>query len=446
VSLEQPAATTAWQRWLKALEVYRDRKQLVILLQGFSSGMPFLLSGSVLTYWMATEKVDLTTIGIFGLVGLPYALKFLWAPAVDRLPLPLLDRWLGRRRGWMLLTQLGILLSTLLLALSNPVDSPGLTAFAAVLIAFFSATQDIAIDAYRIEIQDDDEQGAGAATTQLGYRIALWIVDALALLLPSFVSWPVTLSVIAALALVGVFTTFLAEEPTSALPPTTTAANWVEEAIVRPFAEFLAYRGWVVILLFALLYKYGDALGGSMARPFYVQMGFSGPEIFGVTKSFGVAATILGGLVGGVLVARYGIFKSLLIAGILQAVTNLLFSWQAQAGHDIVVLTIAISADNFTGALGGVAFIAYLSSLCTAGMAGTQYALLTSLMAFGRTALSAGGGWLAAHTGWMVFWMLTTLLAVPGLLLLLWLWHIAKSEAKDQEAQKETPPSGTKEG
>jgi len=341
----------------------------------------------------------------------------------------------------MLVTQVGILLSTLLLALSDPVSSPWLTAFAAVLVAFFSATQDIAIDAYRIEILNDDEQGAGAATTQLGYRIALWIVDALALLLPSIVPWPVTLSVIAALALVGIVTTFLAEEPKSALPPATTTEGWLKEAVIRPFAEFLAYRGWVVILLFALLYKYGDALGGSMARPFYVQMGFSGPEIFGVTKSFGVAATLLGGLVGGVLVARYGIFKSLLIAGILQAVTNLLFSWQAQAGHDIVVLTVAISADNFTGAVGGVAFIAYLSSLCTAGMAGTQYALLTSLMAFGRTALSAGGGWLAAHTGWTVFWMLTTLLAVPGLLLLLWLWHIA-----GQEAEKETPPSGTKEG
>jgi PAT family beta-lactamase induction signal transducer AmpG len=441
VSLEQPAATTVWQRWRRALEVYRDRRQLVILLQGFSSGMPFLLSGSVLTYWMATEKVDLTTIGIFGLVGLPYALKFIWAPLVDRMPLPALDRWLGRRRSWMLVTQAGILLSTLLLALSDPVQGPWLTAFAAVLVAFFSATQDIAIDAYRIEILNDDEQGAGAATTQLGYRTALWIVDALALLLPSIVPWPVTLGVIAALALVGVVTTFLAEEPKSALQPTTTAANWFEEAIIRPFAEFLAYRGWVVILLFALLYKYGDALGGSMARPFYVQMGFSGPEIFGVTKSFGVAATLLGGLVGGVLVARYGIFKSLLIAGILQAVTNLLFSWQAQAGHDIVVLTIAIGADNFTGALGGVAFIAYLSSLCTAGMAGTQYALLTSLMAFGRTALSAGGGWLAAHTGWTVFWMLTTLLAVPGLLLLLWLWHIA-----EHGAEKGTPPSGTKEG
>jgi len=181
-------------------------------------GMPFLLSGSVLTYWMATEKVDLTTIGIFGLVGLPYALKFAWAPLVDRMPLPLIDRWLGRRRSWMLLTQVGILLSTLLLALSNPVEGPWLTAFAAVLVAFFSATQDIAIDAYRIEILNDDEQGAGAATTQLGYRIALWIVDALALLLPSFVPWPVVLSAIAGLAVVGIVTTFVAEEPRSSLP------------------------------------------------------------------------------------------------------------------------------------------------------------------------------------------------------------------------------------
>src|SRR5262249_9920465 len=327
--------------------------------------------------------------------------------------------------------------ATLLLALSNPVEGPWLTAFAAVLVAFFSATQDIAIDAYRIEILNDDQQGAGAATTQLGYRIALWIVDALALLLPSFVPWPVVLSVIAGLALVGVVTTFLAEEPRSSLPPPSTTTNWLKEAVIRPFAAFVAYRGWVVILLFALLYKYGDALGGSMARPFYVQMGFSGPEIFGVTKSFGVAATIAGGLAGGVLVARYGIFKSLFVAGILQAVTNLLFSWLAEAAHDIVVLPIAITLDNSTGALGGVAFIAYLSSLCTKGMAGTQYALLTSLMAFGRTALSAGGGWLAAHTGWTIFWVLTTLLAIPGLLLLLWLWR---------GAGKKKPPSSRRRG
>ncbi|MBS0547404.1 MAG: MFS transporter [Proteobacteria bacterium] len=399
---------------------------------GFSSGMPFLLSGSTLGYWMSTVGVDLTTIGLFALVGIPYAFKFAWAPLVDQMPLPVLDRMLGRRRSWMLVTQVGILLSTVALGWSDPLHTPWATAAAAFTIAFFSATQDIAVDAYRIEILRDDEQGAGSATTQLGYRIALWVVDAMALLLPSLLPWPVVLSLIATLALIGMATTLYAEEPQAIHRAADSAATWVKEAVVRPFAEFFAYRGWVVILLFALLYKYGDALGGQMARPFYNELGFTGPEIFGVTKSFGVAATILGGLAGGVMVARYGLFKSLLVAGILQAVTNLLFCWQAQAGHDIVVLTFAITADNFTGALGGVAFIGYLSSLCTAGMAGTQYALLTSLMAFGRTAMSSGGGWLAAHTGWTTFWLATTLLAIPGLLLLLWLWR---------QQPKETPPS-----
>lgn len=436
MSLGQAAPST-WSRWVKAAEVYRDRRQLIILLMGFASGMPLLLTLSVLTYWMSKIGVNLTTIGIFALVGTPYAFKFAWAPLVDQMPLPLLDRLLGRRRSWMLLAQVGILLSTVGMAFSDPVNAPWTTALAAVAVAFFSATQDIAVDAYRIEILSDAEQGAGSATTQLGYRIALWIVDAMALLLSAILPWSVVLCLIASLILVGIATTLYAEEPKALRPRLRSAEAWIKEAVVRPFAEFFAYRGWVVILLFALLYKYGDALGGTMARPFYNEIGFSGPEIFGITKSFGVAATIVGGLLGGVLVARYGLFKSLLVAGILQAVTNLLFSLQAQVGHDLVVLAFAISADNFTGALGGVAFIGYLSSLCTTGMAGTQYALLTSLMAFGRTTLSAGGGWMAAQTGWTTFWMLTTLLAIPGLLLLLWLWH---------SAQKETPPSGQKEG
>ena len=431
------SAQSTWDRWVRAAAVYRDRRQLIILLMGYSSGMPFLLTSAVLSYWMTKVGVDLTTIGIFVLVGTPYAFKFVWAPLVDQLPLPGLDAWLGRRRSWMLLAQAGVLVSTLALAWSDPVQTPWFTAAAAFAIAFFSATQDIAVDAYRIEILNDDEQGAGSATTQLGYRIALWIVDAMALLLPTILPWPMVLSAIAALIVVGIVTTFFATEPQSERPVIASTGAWVNQAVVRPFAEFFAYRGWVVILLFALLYKYGDALGGSMARPFYVALGFTGPEIFGVTKSFGVAATILGGLAGGIVVARYGLFKALLVGGILQAVTNLLFSWQAVAGHDIVVLTLAITADNFTGSLGSIAFVAYLSSLCTSGMAGTQYALLTSLMAFGRTTLSAGGGWLAASIGWPAFWLATTLLAIPGLLLLLWLWRIA---------QKETPPSTRKEG
>jgi PAT family beta-lactamase induction signal transducer AmpG len=425
-------AQGAWDRWLEALAVYRDRRQLAILLMGFASGMPLLLTGSVLGYWMSKVGVNLQTIGIFALVGTPYAFKFVWAPLVDHTPLPLLDRWLGRRRGWMLLSQVGILLSILALAFSDPTSDPWVTAAAAVAIAFFSATQDIVIDAYRIEILNDEEQGAGSATTQLGYRIALWTVDAMALLLPSVVPWPVVFCAIAALMLVGLGATLVSREPTIARPHAGSPRQWLHQAAVAPFAEFMAYRGWVVILLFALLYKFGDAIGGTMARPFFNEIGFTGPEIFGITKSFGIVATILGAIVGGVVVARYGLLKALLVGGVLQAVTNLLFAWQAAAGHDIVVLAVAISADNFTGSLGSIAFVAYLSSLCTSGMAGTQYAMLTSLMAFGRTTMSAGGGWLAANTGWPTFWVMTTALAVPGLLLLLWLRHLA---------QKETPPS-----
>ena len=432
------SARSVWDRWVQAAEVYRNRKQLIILLMGFSSGAPFLLTLSVLTYWMASVKVDLTTIGLFSLVGTPYAFKFLWAPLIDRLPLPVLDRWLGRRRSWMLVSQIGLLIAVLFLAWSDPNTAPVRTAIAAVAVAFWSATQDIVIDAYRIELLSDDEQGAGSATTQLGYRIALWIVDAVALLLPTFIPWPYVLTITATFGLVGIWTTFIADEPHSQKHALTQGGGtWLSDAILRPFTEFVAHRGWVLILLFALFYKYGDALGGTMARPFYLQMGFTGPEIFGVTKTFGAGATLLGGIVGGVLVARYGLFRALFICGVLQAVTNLLFSWQAEVGHSLIVLTLAITLDSFTGALGGVAFIGYLSSLCTAGMAGTQYALLTSLMAAGRTWMSAGGGWLAAHTGWTVFWVLTTLLAVPGLLLLLWLWQVT---------QKGTPPSRTKEG
>ena len=195
MSFAQSVQST-WGRWFKAAEVYRDRRQLIILLMGFASGMPFLLTGATLTYWMSRTDVNLTTIGLFALVGTPYAFKFAWAPLVDQLPLPLLDRWLGRRRSWMLLAQVGILLSVVLLAWSDPARTPWFTAAAAVLVAFFSATQDIAVDAYRIEILRDEEQGAGSATTQLGYRIALWIVDAMSLLLPSLLPWPVVISLI----------------------------------------------------------------------------------------------------------------------------------------------------------------------------------------------------------------------------------------------------------
>jgi len=414
--------------WGRALSVYRDRRFVYILLMGFSSGLPLLLTLSTLSYWLATVGIDKTAIGLFALVGLPYSFKFLWAPVIDHVALPFVTRRFGRRRGWALVIQAALIGGILLMGLTDPARDPWTTALAAFVIAFFSASQDIVVDAYRIEILAEHEQGAGAAATQTGYRFGLLLAGAGAVALSDFVGWPVIFAALAACVLVGVAAVLLAPEPQVAERVWHGAAgspqDWLDNAVVAPFRDFLTRPGWLVILAFVLLYKFGDAIGGVMANPFYVALGFTGVEIASVTKIFGMVATLAGILAGGVLVARYGIFTALLVGGILQAATNLLFALQAMVGNDVAVLALTIGADNFTGGLGSAAFVAYLSSLCSAAFTGTQYALLTSLMAAGRTLLSSGGGWLADQTDWVTFFVLTTGLAAPGLLLLLWLMRL----------------------
>jgi PAT family beta-lactamase induction signal transducer AmpG len=233
---------------------------------------------------------------------------------------------------------------------------------------------------------------------------------------------------------IGILTTLFCAEPRVMHERAKSVGDWLNKAAWRPFAEFMRHHGWLAILVFAIVYKVGDAIGSNMSRPFYDRIGFSGLEILGVTKSFGIAATIAGALVGGVLVARYGIFRSLLIGGVAQAVTNLLFTWLSLNGHDFLVLTTAITVDNFTNSIGSIAFVAYLSSLCTKGLAATQYALLTSLVAFGRTVLASGSGKIATLADWPIFWALTALLAIPGLLLLLYLWRLERKQPAAQPA------------
>jgi len=433
-----PARTVRGPRrsWGEALAVYRDRRLFVILLMGFSSGLPLLLTLSTLSYWLAKIGVDKTTIGVFALVGLPYTVKFLWAPAIDHLRLPFLGRRLGRRRGWALAIQGALILAILALGATDPATDPWSTALAAFVVAFFSASQDIVIDAYRIEILEDAEQGAGAAATQVGYRGGLLVAGAGAIALSDFVAWPSIFAMLAAAVLVGVAAVLIAPEPerdpsahpeiAAADPKREKVRAWLDYAVVQPFVDILRRRGWVLILGFVLLYKFGDAIGGVMANPFYVELGFTGVEIASVSKVFGVAATVAGVVAGGVMVARFGIMKALVVGGILQAVTNLLFAAQAAIGHDIAMLAVSIGADNFTGGLGSAAFVAYLSSLCNTAFTGTQYALLTSFMAFGRTVLSAGGGWLADHMDWIAFFVATTVLAVPGMVLLVLLMRLAR--------------------
>ena len=389
---------------------------LAILLMGFASGLPLLLTTSTLSYWLARRGVDKTAIGLFALVGVPYSLKFLWAPVLDFVRVPWLGERLGRRRAWTLVSQALLVLAVLGMGATDPARAPFATALLALAVAFCSATQDVAVDAYRIEVLREYEQGAGAAATQSGYRIGLLVAGAGAIALSDFVAWPVVFATLAALVGVGAVAVALAPEPPAPAPAP--AVDWTH-AFLDPLRDLLSREHAAAIIAFALLYKFGDAIAGAMANPFYVELGFSGVEIASVTKVFGIVANLLGVIAGGVFVARAGVFRALLIGGILQAATNLLFAVQAQVGHDVAMLALAIGADGFTGGLASSAFVAYLSGLCRTGMSATQFALLTSLMATGRTVLASGSGWLADATDWTTFFVATTLLAIPGLLLLL---------------------------
>jgi len=407
----------AKQSLREALALYADPRLLAVLAMGFASGLPLLLTTATLSYWLARVGVDKTTIGLFALVGLPYALKFLWAPAMDHLPVPWLSARLGRRRGWALATQLGLALAILALGGTDPARAPLATALWALVVAFLSASQDVAIDAWRIEILREHEQGAGAAATQVGYRVGLLAAGAGAIALSDWLPWSTVFAVLAALLGVGMLAVLLAAEPPAPARGRAPRGG-TAHAFLDPLRDFATRPRWLTILAFALLYKFGDAISGVMANPFFVELGFSGVEIASVTKVFGIMATAAGVLAGGVLVARLGIFRALLAGGVLQAATNLLYSLQAQVGPDLGLLAVVVGTDGFTGGLGSAAFVAYLSSLCRAEFTATQYALLTSLVAGGRTVLSAGGGWLADQLAWGSFFALTAALAVPGLLLL----------------------------
>jgi MFS transporter, PAT family, beta-lactamase induction signal transducer AmpG len=416
--------------WLDSLRVYREPRLLAVLFMGFSSGLPLPLTFGTLSFWLAETGISRTSIGLFALIGISYSFKFLWSPFIDRLPLPWITRRLGRRRGWALTIQALLALAILALGFTDPRTDPGLVALAAVIVAFLSASQDIVIDAFRIELLKPEEQGAGAAATQWGYRFGMIASSAGALFAAEFGGWQLAFTIMAALMGVGMLTVWLTREPAGSAAalapmPGDTAMQrtiaWIERAVFAPFADFMTRPGWIAILVFVVLYKFGDALAGVMSNPFYVAMGFSKLEVASISKVFGVAATLAGLAAGGVMVYRLGMYQALLACGVLQAVSNLMYALQSLVGHDIGMLTVTIGIENFTGGMGSAAFVAYLSSLCNVAFTATQYALLSSLATVGRTTLSASGGWLADQLDWFVFFVLTTGAALPGIVMVLWL-------------------------
>jgi PAT family beta-lactamase induction signal transducer AmpG len=414
--------------WRRVADTYREPRLLAVLFMGFSSGLPLPLTLGTLSFWLAQSGVSRTAIGLFALIGIPYNFKFLWSPLIDRLPLPILTRMLGRRRSWALVLQALLAAAILALGFTDPKIDAAQTAVVAVIVAFLSASQDIVIDAYRIELLTPEQQAAGVGATQWGYRFGMIAAGAGALYASAVGGWHFAYTVMAALMGVGMVTVWLTPEPVVPAIPAVGrgiagAIEWLRTAVWEPLAEFFIREGWaaIPILLFVLLYKYGDALAGSMANPLYVSLGFTAGEVASISKVFGVFMTLVGVGLGGVAVARWGLFPSLLVFGVLQNVSTLMYAALAQAGHDNTMLAVSITLENITGGLGAAAFTAYLSRLCNLRFTATQFALLSSLAAVARTVLASNGGWLSERLGWVSFFTLATFAGLPALLVLLWL-------------------------
>ena len=433
-----PAPTTSAPApsWREAWAVYLQPRVLIVLMLGFSSGLPLALSGSTLQIWMRESGLDLGTIGLFALVGTPYTLKFLWAPLVDALHVPIFTRAFGRRRGWLVFSQLLLIGAILLLALTDPARSPLFVALGALLVATMSSTQDIVVDAFRVESLPESEQAAGMASYVAAYRIGMLVSTVGVLFIVSgferagverSLAWTWGYVVMAALILIGTVTALAATEPTQsaaaeAATSSETAFSRVLHAAIGAFSEFLSRKHAWMALAFVVSFKLTDAFSGAMTAPFVIDIGFSKVDYATIVKGVGLAATLIGGFAGGYVARRYSLVVSLWIGGVLQAVSNLVFAWLALVGTNQWALAVAISAENFTGAIGTVIFVAYLSALCQNPLhTATQYALLTALAAVGRTYLSSGAGYVAEATGWPLFFVISVVVAVPSLILLAWL-------------------------
>jgi PAT family beta-lactamase induction signal transducer AmpG len=396
---------------------------LVVLFLGFSSGIPLALVGGTLQAWMASVKVDLTLIGVFSLVGLPYTLKFLWAPMMDRYVPP----FLGRRRGWIIMSQIALIVSLVGMSFCDPVQAPAVLAILALLVAFSSASQDIVIDAYKTELLDKKEFGIGAATANLGYRLAMLFSGAFALILSDHLPWNLVYLIMAGSIGIGIVTAFFAPEPETS---STKVPKTLKEAVVDPFIDFFKRKKVFDLIAFIVFYKMDVVVAVALMTPFMMELGFTKTDIGAVTKGFGLIATLVGTFAGGVWLSRIGIKRSLWLFGILQGISGICFYLLAKMGHNYPMMVGTIAAENFFSGMGNAAYVAFLMSLCNPKFTATQYALLTSLMALTRTVAGAPTGWLAKTVGWDSYFVISILLMIPGLLLLTrydaWMRNIQK--------------------
>jgi len=428
----EPDSTARRKGWLQALGIYRHPQVAAMLFLGFSAGLPFALVAGTLAAWLTRSGVSMTSVGMFAWVGLLYAFKFAWAPLVDQLRIPFLTSVLGRRRSWMLFAQIGVAGALFAMATFGPTENLLVFAGLAVFVAFSSATQDIAVDAWRIEAVDIEMQGAMAASYQLGYRVALLVSGGGALAIGDEISYALAYQVMAMLMGVGMITVLLVREPelsaqngVQQLSIVREPAHWINEAVIQPFAEFFTRNAShaVVILLFIGIYRISDMVLGVMANPFYLETGFTGLQIFGYVKTVGLFAVLSGAALGGIAVARYGLGGPLVFGAIILAVTNLSFAGLAIVGPNIPFLVLTICADNLAQGFTGTVFIAYLSSLTNVSYTATQYALFTSLMVLPGKFLSGFSGVIVDAVGWISFFLYASLMGVPAIVLA---WLVSK--------------------
>ncbi|MBW2099609.1 MAG: AmpG family muropeptide MFS transporter [Deltaproteobacteria bacterium] len=399
------------ENWKSMFKVICSARMLVALLMGFACGLPLLLTITVLQAWMKDEGVDLTVIGMTALVGLPYTLKFLWAPFLDRFTLP----FLGRRRGWLIVAQAALILSIACLGLTDPGDTPWMVVFTAFIVTFFSASQDIVVDAYRREDLPDEELGLGSSLYVNGYRVGMLLASGGGLILADVIPFSMVYLIMAACMLPAVLTTLLAREPMIV----SVSPKSMKSAVFDPLMEYFNRPDALWILAFIFLYKIGDSMAGAITIPFYLDIGFSKTEIGAVVKLFGFWATIAGGLIGGVFMLRFGINRSLWIFGFFQAMSTACFAVLARIGYNLPALSSVIAFENLSAGMGSAAYIAFMASITNKKFTATQYALFSSLMGVPRVIASAPTGFFVKTLGWESFFVACAFIAVPGMLLLL---------------------------
>ena len=439
---EKLSSDTASFSWLASWRIYAQPASLRMLFLGFAAGLPLLLVLGTLSFRLREAGIDRSTIGYLSWVGLAYGFKWVWAPLVDRLPIPYLTHRLGRRRSWLLLAQVTIIIGLVGMAVSDPRQTLGPVVWCALMVAFGSATQDIALDAFRIESAEPTQQAALAASYQTGYRLAMIWAGAGVLWVAAWVqgdnpagyvqeAWQAAYMVMAASMVVGLFTVLISKEPVTAeLPPARNVREWLQGALIDPFADFIKRYRWQAVLILSLIavYRISDVVMGIMANPFYVDMGYTKTEVATVTKVYGVLMTLLGAFVGGVMALRWGVMRILMLGAILSALSNLLFAWLSGHGHDVQALIFVVSADNLASGIASAAFIAYLSSLTNIQYSATQYALLSSMMLLLPKFIAGFSGEFVNAHGYAYFFNATALLGMPVLILVALAWRYQVKE------------------